>query len=72
MALTPTFIIDCHVCKAKVAATEKGRAGTVHQDDNGDPLGERLYLGTCPSCKQLLVGQSFQTGFADVTANEDI
>jgi Domain of unknown function (DUF4145) len=50
-----TFIVDCSVCKAKVAAEEKGRAQQSSVGDNG-PQGTRLLVGVCPSCKTLLVG----------------
>ena len=55
----PTFIIDCPNCKAKVAATESGRAERRHIDhETGEPYGYRLFVGPCPACLLLLVGES--------------
>jgi hypothetical protein len=69
---TRRFIIDCPTCKAKVAATELGRAEITEWDDEIDgPIGERLYLGQCPSCKSLLAGKSHQVDFAGFDADED-
>ena len=61
---TSTFIIDCPWCKAKVAATEGGRAErTAFDEDAGEPFGARLYVGTCPSCAALLAGEARQIAF---------
>lgn len=67
-----TFIIDCHSCKAKVAAVEVGRAERqgLH-DPPGDPYGERVLLGQCPSCRSILVGESNQVDFAGYDAEDD-
>lgn len=67
-----TFIIDCHICKAKVAALEAGsaeRGGWI--EEAGDPFGERLLLGSCPSCRSLLVGEMTQIGFEGYDSDED-
>ena len=67
-----TFIIDCPWCKAKVAATESGRAAQSGQtDEDGDPYGTRLVVGECPSCQSLLAGESHQINFAGLDADED-
>jgi len=67
-----TFIIDCPWCKAKVAAEEKGRAELAGFDpDNGEPYGQRLFVGACPSCNSLLAGESQQTGFEGVDSYEN-
>lgn len=68
---TRTFIVDCVVCKAKVAALEKGCAerGGVY---DGDPWGERIYIGECPKCHTFIVGESFQTHFEGIDADDDI
>lgn len=65
MATAPsTFIIDCPWCKAKVAATESGRAERLTwNDDAGEPSGQRLLIGICPSCRSPLAGQSEQIDF---------
>jgi hypothetical protein len=66
------FIIDCHICKAKVAALETGRAergGWI--EEAGEPYGEKLLVGSCPSCGSLLVGETNQIGFEDYDSDED-
>ncbi|WP_081019769.1 DUF4145 domain-containing protein [Ralstonia solanacearum] len=67
-----TFIIDCHICKAKVAATETGRAERhTFDDEAGQPYGKRVYVGNCPSCSTILVGESDQIDFENFDAYED-
>lgn len=67
-----TFIVDCHICKAKVAATEEGRAESYTFDDEAcQPYGKRVIVGNCPSCKSILVGESDQIDFAEFDASED-
>lgn len=67
-----TFIIDCPFCKAKVGALEKGRADRAYFDDEaGKPYGERIYVGSCPRCNTLLVGESRQINFKDIDSEED-
>jgi hypothetical protein len=69
---TTTFIIDCPWCKAKVAADEKGRAERSGFDDEvGEPYGQRLHIGTCPSCESLLAGASRQIAFEKYDADDD-
>ncbi|HEV2628535.1 MAG TPA: DUF4145 domain-containing protein [Pseudolabrys sp.] len=59
-----TFIIDCPICRAKVGAEEKGRLDHVEFDeDAGEPYGERILIGTCPSCGTSLVGRAAQNEF---------
>jgi hypothetical protein len=73
-SITPpvTFIVDCHRCKAKVAAVEKGRAQRQWWEDGPEePRGERVLLGTCPVCKAILVGESVQLDFEGYDAPED-
>jgi hypothetical protein len=69
----PTFIIDCPDCKAKVGAEEKGHVDRAHYDhDAGQPYGERILIGTCPSCGTSLVGRAEQVlfkGFEDAEEN---
>jgi hypothetical protein len=61
-----TFVVDCHRCKAKVAAAEVARADRGGwEEDAGEPWGERILLGICPGCKSILVGQATQLGFAE-------
>lgn len=67
-----TFIIDCHICKAKVAALEAGRAersGWI--EEAGEPYGVKLLVGNCPSCSSLLVGETTQIGFENYDSEED-
>lgn len=57
----PTFIVDCPVCKAKVAAEEHGRinrSGSVHEGEAH--YGVSVGLGKCPKCHSILVGESQQ------------
>jgi len=62
--VTKTFIVDCSVCRAKVAAIEHGcvrRPGGI--DHEGEPhYGISVYLGKCPKCRTILVGESQQIG----------
>jgi hypothetical protein len=67
-----TFIVDCHICRAKVAANETGRAehlGVI--PDIEEPFGERVHVGTCPSCNTILVGHCTQLDFEGYDAPED-
>lgn len=67
-----TFIVDCHICKAKVAATETGRAErSAFDDEAGQPYGKRVFVGNCPSCDTILVGESDQIDFEGFDAYED-
>lgn len=68
----PTFIVDCPICRAKVAAEEKGRALVRNSDpESGEPYGNAVYIGKCPICSELLVGTSHQLDFANIDAYED-
>jgi hypothetical protein len=68
----PTFIIDCPNCKAKVAAIESGRAERFLVDDEtGEPYNKRVFVGNCPMCSLILVGESEQLDFEDFDADED-
>ncbi|HSV00110.1 MAG TPA: hypothetical protein VLI91_08380, partial [Roseiarcus sp.] len=67
-----TFIVDCPICKAKVAAEEKGRAEHSYFDqDAGEPYAERIHVGKCPSCNALLAGISHQIAFEDFEGSEE-
>jgi hypothetical protein len=67
-----TFIVDCSVCNAKVAAEEKGRAVHTGMDyDSNEPYGYRLLIGECPSCNTFLAAESQQVGFAGFDAEDD-
>jgi hypothetical protein len=67
-----TFIIDCPWCKAKVAASQEGKASNTGFDgENDEPYGTRLVVGTCPSCKLLLAGVSHQVDFKGFNSDED-
>lgn len=69
---TPTFIIDCPYCKAKVAAIQSGLGERGYFDHElGEPYGHRLYVGSCPVCSTLLAGESTQIAFEDHGAEED-
>jgi hypothetical protein len=72
MTPNPIFIIDCPLCKARVAAEECGRAehtGWIEELD--EPFRSRLLLGKCPSCKALLVGEAHQLDFKGYDAETD-
>src|SRR5215217_4283312 len=70
--LPQTFIVDCPVCKAKVAALESGRAESKGFNEYvGEPYGERLFVGTCPVCTRLLGGRSVQTHFEEWEGDEE-
>ena len=70
--VTKTFIIDCPQCKAKVAAEEKGRAERSGIDhESGEPYGEQLLVGVCPSCFTFLAGESQQVSFHGYDSEED-
>jgi hypothetical protein len=60
----PTFIIDCPHCRAKVAASEEGRAirSSWIEEING-PDGSCVVVGSCPQCSTLLVGTARQISF---------
>lgn len=71
-AIQRTFIVDCPWCKAKVAASESGRAECSGvEDDGGEPFGSKVLVGICPSCKSILVGKTEQIGFEGYDSNED-
>lgn len=71
--VTATFIVDCPVCKAKVAAQETGRAEETGYDHDADePYGYRLLLGKCPRCSTLLAAETRQLNFAWMGAEMDV
>ncbi|MGE5305419.1 MAG: DUF4145 domain-containing protein [Alphaproteobacteria bacterium] len=62
--MAATFIVDCPVCKAKVAALETGSAENRGFDDEaGEPYCYRLSVGNCPRCQTLLAAKSEQLRF---------
>ncbi|QRX82288.1 DUF4145 domain-containing protein [Glaciimonas sp. PAMC28666] len=65
-----TFIVDCHICKAKVAAIESGRA-VHHTSDAWQNYGKKVFIGNCPQCDFILVGESDQLDFKDVDSYDD-
>lgn len=69
---SPTFVVNCPYCKAKVAAIESGRAENhVVDDESGQPYASRVLIGNCPKCKCILVGESDQIDFAGYFAEYD-
>lgn len=69
----PSFIVDCPVCKAKVAAEEHGRImhdGVVDEDGNVY-YGTSVALGVCPKCRTTIVGESRQIGIATFDSDDD-
>jgi len=69
----PIFIIDCPSCKAKVAAIEKGSVSRSGSEDEYAyvPFADKLLVGACPRCGELLAGISHQVDFAGFDAEED-
>ncbi len=69
----PTFIVDCPVCKAKVAAEEHGRIDRRgYVDEDGDAqYGQSVGLGKCPKCYSILVGESKQIAIRGYDARDD-
>lgn len=71
-AVQRTFVVDCPWCKAKVAASESGRAERAYFDENlGEPYAAKVLVGICPSCHSILVGETEQIAFEDYDSNED-
>ena len=71
-ATNSTFIIDCPQCKAKVAASESGRAERSGFDDEAsEPYASRVLVGICPSCQSILVGETEQIGFENYDSDQD-
>ena len=71
-AIQRTFIVDCPWCKAKVAASESGRAERGGYDDEaGEPWSTKVLVGVCPRCSSILVGETNQIGFEDIDSYED-
>jgi len=70
----PIFIVDCPVCKAKVAAEEHGRIshrGFVDNLEGEVHYGISVGLGKCPKCHSILVGESQQVGIKGFDSYED-
>ncbi len=66
-----TFIIDCPVCRVKVAVDETGSAQrTGFDDEAGEPYGDKVVVGLCPICKTPLAGVSQQTHFNEWHGDE--
>jgi hypothetical protein len=71
-AIQQTFIVDCPWCKAKVAASETGRAErSGYIDDASEPYATKVLVGICPSCRSILVGETDQIGFEGYDSMED-
>jgi hypothetical protein len=67
-----TFIVDCPDCRAKVAALQTGTAERFTFDEEAsEPYGKRVFVGKCPSCSLILVGESDQVDFANIDAEYD-
>jgi len=67
-----TFIVDCPICRAKVAAEVSGIAENSGRDyETNELYAERLYVGKCPRCETLLAGESHQTDFEGYGAQFD-
>ena len=68
-----TFILDCPWCKAKVAASETGRAEQSGFDEEASsPYAYKVLVGICPSCRSILVGKTEQIAFEGVDNYEDL
>lgn len=67
-----TFIIDCPQCRAKVGVVETGRAERGGFDnDAGEPYGDKLVVGLCPSCTTPLAGYAQKTHFEGWEGEEE-
>lgn len=74
MATAPqnTFVIDCPWCKAKVAASESGRAERSGYDNEiCEPYASKVLVGVCPSCQSILVGETEQIGFEGYDSDQN-
>jgi len=61
---TKTFIVDCPICKAKVAAEETGCAEYRGFDDDAcEPYALKLSVGKCPRCSTLVAAEAHQLRF---------
>jgi hypothetical protein len=61
---TETFIIECPQCNAKVGVEQRGAlVRSYYDDDAGEPFGEKIVMGQCPSCQVALVGRATQVQF---------
>ncbi|WP_345793739.1 DUF4145 domain-containing protein [Thauera sp. JM12B12] len=70
--VTKEFIIDCPWCKAKVAATETGRAEqSGFEDYTCEPFAYKVLVGICPSCRSILAGETQQISFENYDSDED-
>jgi len=71
-AIAKTFIVDCHTCKAKVAAAESGRAEkSWYDEDIDEPYALKVLIGICPSCQSILVGETEQIGFENYNSEQN-
>ena len=69
-----TFIVDCPRCKAKVAAIEHGcieKPGGTEPDYSEIYYGIRVFLGECPRCHKILVGESQQVRIEGYDSEEN-
>jgi hypothetical protein len=66
-----TFIIDCPICKSKVAAIETGSVSSSCMDYEGAPCGTKLFVGLCPRCHNPLAGQAEQIDGEFLIGGED-
>jgi len=72
MAQEVTFLVDCDVCSAKVAAKQAGKAEAFTFDqDEQEATGNRLLVGHCPHCKSLVAAHQTQIDFEGLTAEYD-
>lgn len=70
----PTFIVDCPLCKAKVAAQEHGRIsqpGCIDNRTGEEHYGVTVALGKCPKCSSIVIGESQQVGIGGYDSDED-
>ena len=67
-----TFLVDCHYCRARVAAIETGRASDAGNEDyTGEPYAIKLIVGKCPSCNNLIAGETHQVEFGGFGFGEE-
>jgi Domain of unknown function (DUF4145) len=64
------FIIDCPVCKRQVVAIQTGHAVRRFRQESGELFGEKLVVGKCPHCQNLLAAHTTQIDFTNFLRKE--
>lgn len=68
-----TFLIDCDICSAKVAAELEGKAQNSYFDNEEfEGHGTRLLIGRCLNCRSLIAAHQTQVDFEGYTNSHDV